>query len=99
MDYGASYEQSDRLAGARVGGADAAHLLTKLDMSGGTAGVAYVGTMCRQHAVGVNEDGRFSYFTSETITHEMGHNFGASHDSSGNNCDPRGDIMAAISTI
>jgi hypothetical protein len=97
--------------GTRTGGdVDAAHMFVGLDISGGVAGVAYVGTVCTTGAVGVDENNRgaatgnpvtynmqtFKVWTAEVITHEMGHNFASSHDSTGNACAPSGQIMAAV---
>jgi hypothetical protein len=63
---------------------DLYHLLTGVDLSGSTIGIAYVGVLCKapDYVHGV------SSFTNNTITpvtiaHELGHNFGANHSSSG----------------
>jgi len=65
----------------------------------GTVGLAYVKTMCSSSATGVVEDSPTgNTFTVATAAHELGHNWGCNHDSSGNTCDARQFIMAAILT-
>ena len=60
---------------------DAAHLIDNQDRSGGTAGLAWVGTTCNVDgsSSGVNEDTNdvWYQYTAETIAHELGHNLGA----------------------
>ena len=64
--------------------ADAAHLLSNTDRSSSTTGLAWVGTLCRAgYSSGVNEDKALWQYTVETVAHELGHNFGAGHDSLG----------------
>eukprot|EP00948_MAST-09A_sp_MAST-9A-sp1_P001046 g1046.t1 len=53
------------------------HLLTNCYPPGGVVGLAYVGTTCKNsYATGWTTK---STGTWETFTHELGHNFGASH--------------------
>ena len=48
---------------------------------GGVVGMAYMTSLCDSNAVNVNEIISFP-FTAYVMAHEMGHNFGLSHDSS-----------------
>lgn len=75
----------------------AAHLITGSDRSGSVTGLAWLKTVCTTYATGVNEAaGQTDGFVVTTVTHELGHNFGSSHDSTGNVCPASGFIMAAI---
>ena len=57
------------------------------DLAGSTIGLAYVGVMCSQSAISVNQDQHSSYTKIGTlIAHELGHNFGMSHDTGMNDC-------------
>lgn len=70
------------------------HLFTGKDLNGSTVGIAYVGALCYQAAVGITQ--RFGTLTPIIFTHELGHNFGAPHDNqAGSNCSttPSGFIM------
>jgi hypothetical protein len=61
---------------------DLKHLFTGKNLEGSTVGIAYIGTACAfpARAFGISQalqyDGTIGVFT-----HELGHNFGASHDS------------------
>jgi hypothetical protein len=92
-------------------GQDNTHLMIGYDLSGGTAGVAFMSSMCGSYSSGVSEDSYtdginggykssgYDVWTTETVTHELGHNFGASHDSDNNDCPSSGYIMAAVGSI
>lgn len=60
---------------------DVAHLFSGVDFDGNTIGVAFVGTVCSASRYGVNDLRFTSSLASKTalISHEMGHNFSASH--------------------
>jgi len=75
-------------------------LLSGRDFDGNTVGLAGVSTMCRQSSSGsVNMCGVLSgdvAMCAAVVAHEMGHNFGMHHDSSGNACPQSGLIMEAV---
>mmetsp|Transcript_12568 Transcript_12568/g.28401 ORF Transcript_12568/g.28401 Transcript_12568/m.28401 type:complete len:1248 (-) Transcript_12568:71-3814(-) len=77
-------------------------LLSGRDFLGSVAGLAGVGTMCLSSDSGsVNEclsGDAAQPFCAGVISHEMGHNFGMSHDSSNNACAQSGNIMEAVGT-
>ena len=52
------------------------HLFTNCFPPAGTVGLAYLGTTCRSYSTGWST---LTGGTWETFTHEVGHNFGASH--------------------
>ena len=57
---------------------DNAVLISRVDMDGGTIGLAWVDTTCDSfYSANINQDTGFS--TAATIAHEIGHNFGASY--------------------
>ena len=60
---------------------DLAHLWTGRDLDGTTVGVAYRGVVCkyRTTSYGLSQRDTGSFFRVGTPTHEIGHNFGASH--------------------
>lgn len=62
---------------------DLKHLFTAKDMTGYTIGLAYLTSVCAypEYAYGVTQD--YYVFTPYTFAHEIGHNFGAFHTSSG----------------
>ncbi|CAJ1068776.1 disintegrin and metalloproteinase domain-containing protein 28 isoform X2 [Xyrichtys novacula] len=76
---------------------DVAHLISGIDFEGATVGLAYIGTLCSSHSVGVVQDhSDRAIAVGATLAHEMGHNLGMDHDDS-SSCSCSGDscIMAA----
>uniref|UniRef100_A0A3P9HKL2 Zinc metalloproteinase-disintegrin-like brevilysin H2a n=1 Tax=Oryzias latipes TaxID=8090 RepID=A0A3P9HKL2_ORYLA len=76
---------------------DNAHLISGIDFEGSTVGLAFVGTLCSDHSVGVIQDhNNNAIAVGATLAHEMGHNLGMNHDDS-SACACAGDscIMAA----
>ncbi|KAM6931435.1 disintegrin and metalloproteinase domain-containing protein 28 [Xenentodon cancila] len=76
---------------------DNAHLISGIDFDGPTVGLAFIGTLCSGHSVGVIQDhNNQAIAVGATLAHEMGHNLGMDHDDS-SACACSGDscIMAA----
>ncbi|KAM6965346.1 disintegrin and metalloproteinase domain-containing protein 28 [Aplochiton taeniatus] len=62
---------------------DNAHLISGIDFEGATVGLAFIGTLCSGHSVGVVQDHNPSAIAvGATLAHEMGHNLGMNHDDS-----------------
>ncbi|XP_070760282.1 zinc metalloproteinase-disintegrin-like MTP4 [Enoplosus armatus] len=76
---------------------DNAQLISGIDFEGATVGLAYIGTLCSGHSVGVVQDHNDQAIAiGATLAHEMGHNLGMDHDdSSGCACSGDSCIMAA----
>jgi uncharacterized repeat protein (TIGR01451 family) len=76
------------------------HLYTGRDLTGSTAGIAYVGSLCRSNSgAGLSEGDRGPAFDALVAAHEIGHNFGASHDGDpiGSCADVVGDFIMSPS--
>ncbi|XP_031426298.1 disintegrin and metalloproteinase domain-containing protein 28 [Clupea harengus] len=75
---------------------DNAHLITAIDFDGSTVGLAFIGTLCSEHSTGVVQDHNHrAIAVAATLSHEMGHNLGMSHDTSSCACPDGSCIMAA----
>ena len=76
-------------------GRDTVHMFTRKNM-GGTAGIAYVGSICvsSSFAFGISRDLNTAAQDRRVVAHEIGHNLSAGHDSAGcANCNGSGPIM------
>ncbi|XP_041819034.1 disintegrin and metalloproteinase domain-containing protein 8 [Chelmon rostratus] len=68
---------------------DTAQFVTGKDFDGDTVGLANKFAMCTENSGGVNQDHHDNPIgLASTIAHEMGHNFGLSHDAAGCVCGP-----------
>nr|XP_008523831.1 PREDICTED: disintegrin and metalloproteinase domain-containing protein 8 isoform X2 [Equus przewalskii] len=81
---------------------DNAQLITGVDFTGSTVGLARVSTMCSQDSGAVNQDNSKNPISVASImAHEMGHNLGMDHDENVMGCycpmpqDSGGCVMAA----
>ncbi|XP_041957666.1 disintegrin and metalloproteinase domain-containing protein 28 [Alosa sapidissima] len=75
---------------------DNAQLITGIDFDGSTVGLAFIGTLCSDHSTGVVQDHNHrAVAVGATLSHEMGHNLGMSHDTSSCVCPDNSCIMAA----
>lgn len=63
-------------------------LFTGKDMTGNTVGIAYVGAICREPTFAQSVVQLYGDLTSNIFAHELGHTFGAPHDTNA-----RGSIM------
>uniref|UniRef100_A0A3Q4AGN2 Uncharacterized protein n=1 Tax=Mola mola TaxID=94237 RepID=A0A3Q4AGN2_MOLML len=68
---------------------DTAQFITGIDFDGDTVGLANKFAMCTENSGGINQDHHDSPIgLASTIAHEMGHNFGLSHDAPDCVCGP-----------
>ncbi|GAA6214640.1 zinc metalloproteinase-disintegrin-like 2d [Lates japonicus] len=78
---------------------DNAQFVTGKDFDTDTVGLANKFAMCTENSGGVNQDHHHNPIgLASTIAHEMGHNFGLSHDAAGCMCGPSfssGDCVMA----
>ena len=76
-------------------GHDLAHLFTGRDLDGSTVGIAWLSVVCRDpYGTGLSQDLSNSTYRMLLTAHEVGHNFSAIHDGSGDcSATPYGYIM------
>ncbi len=75
------------------------HLFTGRDLAGTTVGIAYVGELCSTgFGAGLSQGSNDPAFDSLIAAHEIGHNFGAPHDSMAGPCvaEPMTFLMAPM---
>ncbi|XP_060883770.1 snake venom metalloproteinase-disintegrin-like mocarhagin [Labrus mixtus] len=86
LDHFLMWRQSDLLRRVKH---DNAQFVTGKDFEGDTVGLANKFAMCTENSGGVNQDHHNNPIgLASTIAHEMGHNFGLSHDAAGCVCGP-----------
>eukprot|EP00927_Polykrikos_kofoidii_P078164 TRINITY_DN7501_c0_g1_i3.p1 TRINITY_DN7501_c0_g1~~TRINITY_DN7501_c0_g1_i3.p1 ORF type:complete len:1080 (-),score=160.16 TRINITY_DN7501_c0_g1_i3:72-3311(-) len=99
LDLFNSWAKNQQLAG-KTAASDNRVLLSDRDFDGSTVGLAGVSAMCDIARSGnVNMCGPSLSAVAgcaAVVAHEMGHNFGMRHDSSGNACPSSGLIMEAV---
>ncbi len=72
---------SYRVANSAVRSRGLAHLMTGKDLDGTTAGIAFVRTVCeKERGVSLSQRSYGTTISALVMAHELGHNFGASHD-------------------
>lgn len=77
---------------------DNAQLLYGDNFDGSTVGMATVSSMCGIRSGGVNEDRGNALTIAATVSHEMGHNLGMSHDSKDCTCEDSKCVMSATAS-
>ncbi|KAK7919428.1 hypothetical protein WMY93_010712 [Mugilogobius chulae] len=86
LDHFLMWRQTDLLKRVKH---DNAQFVTGIDFEGDTVGLANKFAMCTENSGGVNQDHHRDLIgLASTIAHEMGHNFGLSHDVPGCVCGP-----------
>ncbi len=70
------------------------HLLTGRNLDGTVIGGAFVDQVCSSGAVGLTQFFSSISATALVVAHEVGHNFGAQHDSDDNSCQNNRFIMS-----
>ncbi|XP_010768252.1 zinc metalloproteinase-disintegrin-like 2d [Notothenia coriiceps] len=86
LDHFLLWRQADLLKRIKH---DNSQFVTGKDFDGDTVGLANKFAMCTENSGGVNQDHHGNPIgLASTIAHEMGHNFGLSHDAEGCMCGP-----------
>ncbi|KAG7231800.1 hypothetical protein INR49_008950, partial [Caranx melampygus] len=86
LDHFLMWRQADLLKRIKH---DNAQFVTGIDFDSDTVGLANKFAMCTENSGGVNQDHHNNAIgLASTIAHEMGHNFGLSHDRDGCVCGP-----------
>ncbi|XP_026570661.1 zinc metalloproteinase-disintegrin-like NaMP [Pseudonaja textilis] len=93
LNHFSSWRQSVLLKRKRN---DNAQLLTDIDLTGSTVGLAYVGTMCNSltSTAIIQDHSTDPIAMGATMAHELGHNFGMNHDTDLCTCKTGPCIMA-----
>nr|Q90ZI3.1 RecName: Full=Zinc metalloproteinase-disintegrin-like HV1; AltName: Full=Snake venom metalloproteinase; Short=SVMP; AltName: Full=Vascular apoptosis-inducing protein; Short=VAP; Flags: Precursor [Protobothrops flavoviridis]BAB60682.1 vascular apoptosis-inducing protein [Protobothrops flavoviridis] len=75
---------------------DNAHLLTGINFNGPTAGLAYLGGICKpMYSAGIVQDhNKIHHLVAIAMAHEMGHNLGMDHDKDTCTCRAKACVMA-----